>query len=180
MTAVAMEQVEPSKDPGPSLEQARVRKVRGRSLEVRLASGRTVQAELALGVPYRPLRGDEVLVIGDDRRYVIGVVAGRGRLDLAAEGLSLRALGRLTLSANQAIRLRAPKIHWLAEKTARFEVGTLLLQAAELRQDVGERLSVVTRDLDHVISRSWFAQADRACLKVVDAFHINGKVVRLG
>ena len=64
-------------------------------LTVRIGPEHEVDARLALAYPYQPVPGDLVLAIGhDDDYYVIGILRGSGKTELAFQGdVALRAVG---------------------------------------------------------------------------------------
>ncbi len=69
------------------------------------------EAELALGFPYRPAKGDCVLVIGTSKCYVIGVLKGHGKTTLAFSGdVEMHATGRLSLVGGRGIRMTSPHV----------------------------------------------------------------------
>lgn len=70
-----------------------------------------VWARLALGYPYRPAPGDQVLAIGDEEVFVIGVLVGRGATELKVPGdLLLRAGGTVDIRGEEGVVLSGREV----------------------------------------------------------------------
>src|SRR5580658_6142610 len=94
---------------GDYLGPAEVSSAEALGATVVLPDGRHVRAELALALPYRPVLGDVLLVIGKgDDYYAIGVLRGSGTTSLSFQGdVELTAVdGRLRLSGERGVELR--------------------------------------------------------------------------
>ena len=149
-------------------------------LELELEDGQIVEGRIAIGVPYQPLRGDEVVVVGAGKeRFVIGLTEGRGRIALRAQRLTLAARGRLRLAAKR-VRLEAPRVDFHVAGRLRQRVAEAMVDVGELEQHVVGMLGLVTRHADLQVLGTWYGQAKRVVWKVKDVFHINGETVRLG
>jgi hypothetical protein len=167
---------------GPALGKAEVVSVSPCDVEVRLERGALVRAELALGYPYEPCRGDVVLVIGDaGGHYVIGVLRGGGRSVLELPGdVDVRAVnGVLRLSGDKGVEVAGPDLS--------IQVGRLrvLAEAAVQRfgslcQRVTDLLSVQAGQRHTVVEGSSHEQAKSATILTEDKMTINGKAIHLG
>jgi len=121
-TTVAIDPVAAA-DVGPAplkLGPGQVTRVLGRYVEVDFLGDRA-RAQMALGYPYEPVDGDSVLCIAqDDACYVIGILAGRGRVRFVAPGdLELRApRGRIDLISERGIRMKSRDISITAGNVA--------------------------------------------------------------
>lgn len=173
--------------PAPILESSRFslqaatvrRRLDARRLEVVLADGRVATARVALGVPYRPARKDEVVVVGGAEVFVIGVLSGRGRLVLDASKLHLRVAGRLRLSARR-VAMRAQRVDWRAGRRLRVRATELITESHHLDEWVTGATRLVTRQADQLVRGKLLGQAKAIVWRVADAFHVNGDMVRLG
>ena len=97
----------------PRLAEAEVVAADADGLVVLLPDGRQRTVMPAFTVPYRPVPGDRLLVIGDAAAtYAIGVVAGAGQLTLSTAGdITLHAQdGRLTLSGDAGVEIVSPAV----------------------------------------------------------------------
>ncbi len=95
------------------LGPARVTACTSTGPRVELRDGRTVDAELALALPYEPAIGDRLLVIGDgDEHWVIGIIHGSGRTSLELQGdVELSAVGgALKLRGEKGVSIVGPEI----------------------------------------------------------------------
>ncbi len=163
------------------LGAAEVIAVNGERARVRLGDGRDVDARLALAVPYRPLRRDELLVLGDGTQwFVIGVLSGRGRIALQDTELRITARGRLRLHAEEALRIHAKRLDAVFHGSVRWDLGAFMKELGCWTLLADKHLSLLTRDAHELVVRRWMAQARRVSMKVKEVFHINGKTVRLG
>ena len=92
----------------PYLGPAVVRAIDERGVVVQVEAQAPVVARLALFIPYRPKPRDVVLVTGDGTGlYVIGVIQGRGRVELSSpRGARIAARsGRLRLSGGRGVTI---------------------------------------------------------------------------
>ena len=163
------------------LGPARVVSIEARSVRVRLPSGELVLAEMALAYPYEPAVDDVLLVIAHaEGRYVIGVVAGNGKLDLRFEGdVNLTSGGTLTLSAEKGVHVRAPELDVLAERLAL--VATAAVQKfATLHQRVTEMWSVRAGESQTIVDGTALQRARKLALVAEETASVNGKQILLG
>ena len=163
------------------LEAAEVVANLGGSVMVRLQDGSDTEARLALTVPYKPLRGDEVLVIGrGERHFVIGVLEGSGQLRLQAKNVTVHAEGgRLRLTAGRDIGLRSHKLQLLAHEQLAWAANTIHRAAHSYKERISGKLSLLTRDADQLLRGQWQLQAQRISAKVTNTFFANGEIIRI-
>ena len=161
---------------------AKVTETEGPPQEVRVApAGRADSwARLALALPYQAAVGDEVLAIGEDRLYVIGVLRG--------SGLShLRVAGRLRIDAPLGIQMTSQGPIETLAPSVRFRVGTFEIVARRLLESVHDAYRWV-RGLFQLRSRRMrmFAEstaqikAEQAYLTSRETMNIDGKTIHLG
>ena len=92
------------------LSPATVKEISGDQLRL-LRGEEEIWARLALSYPYRPTTGDEVLTIGEEEVYVIGILVGRGETVLHTPGdLNLKSDGRVKIEGREGIDLRSPNV----------------------------------------------------------------------
>jgi hypothetical protein len=160
-------------------------------LDVLLSSGRQASARIALATPYRPVTGDEVLVIGNDLNefYVIGVMRGAGPTTLTVPGdLVLEAPnGGITLSSAKGIDLRsrkvvetvAPRVVVRANRIDFF--GKRLVQKFDNAYTwITELFQVKGRRIRSVADEGHMVKAGRMHIKTVENCSIDGKTIHLG
>jgi hypothetical protein len=143
---------------------------------------REVPARLALAYPYEPLPGDLVLTIGhDDDFYVIGVLRGNGRTELAFQGdVALRAVGgRLDLHADDGVRVHGPEVEI---RTGRLRVvaDSVVEKVNRAYRRVRELLTCRAGRLHTVVDDSSIAKARRTTILSEENVSINGKQINLG
>lgn len=164
-----------------ALGPATVLSVDGPRVEVELETGERTTATLALALPYRPVVGDTLLVIGEARRYVIGVIEGRGRTELTTEGdLHLHASnGALTLGADRGVRVLGPGLEVIVErfgvtaKSAVEKVGSLF-------QRVREVMHVQAGESHLVVDGTSLQRAKKVAVVAEETASVNGKQIHLG
>jgi hypothetical protein len=179
VTVLRTDRPSPARD---YLGPAEVITVLPHELEVRLRSGASARARLALAFPYEPAEGDEVLVIGDaGGHYVIGVLQGTGRTALAFQGdVDLRAEGGvLRLSSDKAIEVQAPDVTLLAGKLHQI-ADSVAQKYAILRQTVTELLSVRAKESHTLVEGTALSQAKTTTILTEGKTTINGKEIHLG
>ena len=96
---------------------ARITAVRSETVFVATRTGER-EAVLALALPYLPVAGDVALILEDDERaYIIGILAGRGRTTLEVGGdLILRAAGTVRIQGARGIDLESPRLAFRADR----------------------------------------------------------------
>jgi hypothetical protein len=141
-----------------------------------------VRATAALTFPYRPVVGDQLLVLGDERAfYAIGVLRGRGRTSLVGQrGVSLRAeSGNLHVAGERGVRVKGPRVSIQAAHLRRLAVRAVETFEEQTRA-VRERLSVEAADVDEQARGRWLLQARRVVLKALGNARIKSTTVRMG
>jgi hypothetical protein len=169
-------------DAGPVLGPAEVTGVSPHEVEVRLRRGGLATARIALGYPYDPRVGDEVLVIGDaEGHYVIGVLQGTGRSVLELPGdVDLRAVGgRLRLSGDQGVAIEGPAMDVRVDRLSVI-ADAVVQRFTSLRQRVVELLSVHAGERHAVIDGTSHEQSKRATILTEENVTVNGKAIYLG
>jgi hypothetical protein len=164
------------------LGPAEVLDVEASAVRVAIPGGPTVSAEIALALPYRPAVGDLLLVIGRaGAHYVIGVLHGAGRTELAIPGdIELRAVGgRLRLSGDEGVELSGPEVEVRGGKL-RVLADAALQQFASLCQRVASVLSVHAGEAHTVMAGASLTQAKTAAMLTEETMTINGKEIHLG
>ena len=141
-----------------------------------------VHATMALAFPYRPVIGDQLLVIGDEQAFfVIGVLEGRGRSGLSNdEGVTLSAeSGRLRLVGDKGVRVHGRSIDVQTE-----ELETVAIDASqtfgEQRKQVRGVIKTEAGQIDELSQGAWVTQAKRFILKSLNAARVKSNTVRLG
>lgn len=168
--------------PDRHLGPAEVTAVEPDGVVVRLESGTTARAQIALATGYEAAVGDVVLVIGDaSRAWVIGVLSSSGRTSLAVTGdLELRSLdGKVHISAAKGVEIESPT---LAMRLGKLSVvaETVVQHAVSFRQRVRELLSVQAGEQHTVVDGATTTQAERATIVTEQKVTINGKAIYLG
>ncbi len=156
--------------------------MRGPSLEVALPGGRRVPVTIALALPYEPVVGDVLLVIGrGEGHYVIGVIEGQGRTALTFRGdVELSSLdGKVVVTGQRGVELRAPEVEVNAGKL-RMVAGAVVQRFASVYQRVSELLSVHAGEAHTLVDEGSFTQSKRAVLQTEETVTINGKEIHLG
>jgi hypothetical protein len=151
-------------------------------LTVRIGPEHEVDARLALAYPYQPVPGDLVLTIGQgDDYYVIGVLRGSGRTELAFEGdVALRAVGgRLDIHADQGVQVCGPEVE-IRTGRLRITAESLVEKVNRAYQHVRELLTCRAGRMHTVVDDSSIAKARRTTILSDENATINGKQINLG
>ena len=141
-----------------------------------------VHAAPALAFPYRPVIGDQLLVIGDAHAfYVIGVLAGRGRSRLkSSRGMSLEAKGgRLRLRGDRGVKISGPNVRVQTQRFKKLALATLQT-FGHLASRVRENVNVEAGEIDALSQNRWLLQGRRVVLKALKGARVNSTTVRLG
>ena len=165
-----------------SLGPAEVLATGRRLLDVQLPSGEEVEAELALAFPYKPAVGDILLVIGDaERRYVIGVIEGKGELSLDFQGdVRLHSQnGELTLSGDKGVLVRGPVLDVVVES---FSVlaDKAVQKFTTLNQRVRELLTLRAGEAHTIVDETALQRAKKYAVVAEETASVNGKQILLG
>jgi hypothetical protein len=164
------------------LGQAEVADLDAGAVNVRLPGGAVVRAAMALALPYEPVVGDMLLVIGKGAdHFVIGVLHGAGRTALTLQGdVDLRAAnGRLRLRGDKGLELLGPE---LEIRTGKLQViaDAVLQRFSSLRQRVTKLLSVHAGEAHTVVDGAQVTQAQSAAIITEGTMTLNGKQIHLG
>ena len=164
-----------------SLGPARVVEVDGRRVSVELESGETAWATMALALPYQPVVGDTLLVIGEAQRYVIGVIEGHGRTELTTEGdLHIHAnRGALTLGADRGVRVQGPGLEVIVERFA-VTAAHAVEKVGTLFQRVREMMHVQAGESHVVVAGTSLQRAKKVAVVAEETASVNGKQIHLG
>lgn len=141
-----------------------------------------VHATLALGYPYRPAFGDQLLVVGDAASfYIIGVLAGRGRTSFSNPlGVALRAEGgSLGIVGDRGVSIRGDRIHLETQRLRRLAT-TVVQTFARRVTHVRGTLTVEAGDIDEQAQGGWLLQARRVVVKTLKNARIKSTTVRVG
>jgi hypothetical protein len=164
------------------LGPARVVRLEEGAVVVVIDSETLVHATLALAFPYRPVIGDQLLVIGDEQAFfVIGVLEGRGRSGLSNDaGVALSAeSGRLRLVGDQGVRVHGRSVDVQTE-----ELETVAIEThqtfGEQRKQVRGAIQTEAGQIDELSQGAWVTQAKRFILKCLNAARVKSNTVRLG
>jgi hypothetical protein len=172
----------PSPSTADYLGPAEVVAVDAARVHVELPGGPVVRAEMALALPYHPVVGDLLLVIGKGgESYVIGVLHGAGRTALTLQGdVDLHAAnGKLRLSGDQGLELRGPEIDVQCSKLSMI-AGAALQRFSSLCQRVTDLWSTHAGEAHTVVDGGSLTQAKTAAVLTEGVMTINGKEVHLG
>jgi hypothetical protein len=164
------------------LGAAEVTEVEPTAVIVEVPGAGPVRAELAFALPYAPVVGDLLLVIGqEDAHFAIGVLRGSGRTSLSLQGdVDLHAVeGRLRLSGDHGLELRAPELELYAGKLS-MVAQTVLQKFSSLCQRVQGLLSVHADETHTLVEGPTFAQSKSATILTEEVVTINGKEIHLG
>lgn len=164
------------------LGPADVTRVSAGSVEATLPGGGAITARMALAVPYQPVAGDVLLVIGKGQdHYVIGVLRGQGQTRLALQGdVDLHATdGTLRLSADKGVRISGPEV---GIETRRLGVvaGSLVEHLSSVVRRVTGLLSVQAGDAHTIAGGSIVQQSKNASILTEETVTVNGRQVHLG
>ncbi|MBI4952522.1 MAG: DUF3540 domain-containing protein [Myxococcales bacterium] len=181
VTVLRSERPEPAQIQ-PYLGPGTVETVEAGALSLRLSSGATVRAVLAMPIPYAACVGDVMLVIGNpDGHYVIGALSGTGRAVLELAGaVDVRAVGGpLRLQSDQAVLIDAPEVELRASRL-RTVAEAAIQKLGSLRQLVTELWSVHAGQIHSVADGASVAQADTTAIVSRGKVTLNGKAIHLG
>jgi hypothetical protein len=170
------------------LGAARVVQAAGTSLVVALeevdapTGSIVVRAMLALAFPYRPVAGDQLLIVGDARAfYAIGVLEGRGQSQLSHDGnIALRAEGgRLRVAGARGVRLGGRAVAIEARQLRRVALAAVQTFRQQ-RSHVREESKLEAGEVDELSQDRWLLRTRRAVIKALHGARLKGSTVRLG
>ena len=133
-------------------------------------------------MPYAPVRGDVLLVIGKGAtHYAIGVLVGSGRTALSFQGdVDVRAVdGKLGLIGDRGVHIRAPEIG--VYTTALQMIARDVTQRFDsVCQRVVSLLRVHAGEAQTLVDGTSASQAKRTVILTEETVTINGREVHLG
>ena len=151
-------------------------------ITVALPGAGRLRAIPAFTVPYRPVIGDRLLVIGDAMRlYAIGVVAGAGQISLTVAGdMCVHAQGgRLTLSGDAGVEIAGP--------TVGIAAGTVEVIAERLTELLGEAMrrvrglfTVEAGQASTFVEGHSSQHSQTAVITAAETVNVSGEQVHLG
>jgi hypothetical protein len=138
-------------------------------------------AAMALAYRYEPAEGDVLLVAGDERSYfVIGVVAGKGRVVLSAPGdLELRAAGRLEIHAGDEVCVRGPRVR-LAARRLEFFARAVTQRFTRVHRWIREVLHTKAGRVHADVAGTHRVKAGRIVGRAKGDVKLDGRRIRLG
>jgi hypothetical protein len=144
--------------------------------------GELVRARLALFVPYRPVPGDEVVLLEQaGRRFVIGVTRAGGPLRWPAlDGWTLRSRGRLTITGREGLAFRAATVALQSDGEMVVRAERILERCGDVMEHTAELASTLAEEIDELVRGPLMQRARRYALRVKEVFQINGRLVRAG
>jgi hypothetical protein len=137
-------------------------------------------AILALAVPYRPVKGDVVLAIGDEELFVIGVLSGSGVARLEVPGdLELSAVGSIRIQGGRGLSMNAPDV---AVKADRLELAAerMVGRFGRVYEWVRETLKTSAERVRTSVRGSYALRAGRVHAVGEQDVKIDGKQIHLG
>jgi hypothetical protein len=161
------------------VQPATVLAIAGDRLRLKTDEG-DVWGHMALAYPYQPVRGDVLLVAGEEPCYVIGVLRGSGRTVLSVQGdLELRATGQVAIASSRSIRLEAPDISIRGD---RFEVAVRAAfeRFMDCYRDVKNCLHLTAGRTRTVVEESYDLQAGQITQIAEKTVVIDGREIHLG
>jgi len=140
-------------------------KVEERRILVKMPDGEKAWARMAMTLPYRPVEGDDLLVVhheGD--AYVIGVIEGRGETTLRAPGTLI---------------LEAPHVHI---KAGKFEVTTnrIVEKARDVYRWISGIFQVKAGRMRTSVEEDYHLRAGTTTLKARGDVNVDGQSINLG
>jgi Protein of unknown function (DUF3540) len=164
------------------LGPAEVLETTDEGVRARLRGGAVVSASLALALPYAPVIGDLLLLIGKGEEfYAIGILRGSGKTSLRLQGdVDLHAEGgALHLSADKGVRIEAPEVD-IETGRLRTVATSVVQKCTSLYQRVSALLSVHAGQSHTVVDEASFSRSKSAAILTEETVTINGKQIHLG
>ncbi len=161
------------------------------SIQIQLPSGETLQARLALSLPYEACEGDQVLVIAQesDQAYVIGVLKGNGpttitvpadlRLRAPNGGIELESAKDLVLQSGKRVSIEGPDVDLRAGRLQIFS-HRIIQKAREVYHWVSDLFQVKSGRARMRCDSTFHLKAHRTYLKGESEIALDGKKVYLG
>tara|TARA_R110002072_G_scaffold36834_1_gene108123 strand:+ start:10559 stop:11002 length:444 start_codon:yes stop_codon:yes gene_type:complete len=146
-----------------------------------LAEGEVVEAQWALPYRYLAQAGDTLLVIKrGQRHYVLSVIHGRGRNQLAlrGEGLLRAAGGKLRLRGERGVRIKGPRVT-LRGQTLGVMARVVHEKLGEVTQRIAKRVFERAGQSRRVIEGDDWHSAGERTLVAADSVLFNGDLIRV-
>jgi hypothetical protein len=137
---------------------------------------------LALAFPYKPVAGDTVLAIGQDKAwYVIGVLKGRGVSSFVAPAdLEFRAPnGSIGLIAAEGVRIQAPDVEVEADRLE-LAARTVFERFVRAYRRVAEAFHLRAGSVKTTVEETWDVRAGRITERADGDVRIDGEKIHLG
>jgi len=153
----------------------------GQPLRVLLSSGEIVEALWALPFRYLAQAGDTLLVIErGERHYVLSVIHGRGRTQLAlsGEGLLRAAGGKLRLRGERGVKLTGPRVT-LRGQTLGLVARVVHEKLGEVTQRIAKRVFERAGRSRRVIEGDDWHSAGERTVVAADSALFNGDLIRI-
>jgi hypothetical protein len=149
---------------------------------VSLPDGDQRRAVLAFALPYAPVVGDTLLVIGRGLKYyAIGVLQGSGQTDLSFQGnVQLRSVnGKLSLSGDRGVEIRGPELDVLtgALRTIAHDVFQSFHSVC---QQVTSLLRVQAGETQTLVAGGTYTQSKTADILTEEAVTVKGREIHIG
>ena len=151
-------------------------------VELQQEPARRVIATPAFTFPYEPAAGDVLLVVGQDSRwFAVGVIAGSRPTRLHFPGdASIHATGgRLTLSSDQAVEVRAPRVTVRAG-VLRTIAESMVEKTDRLRRWVRGLLAIRAGSSNRVVDGEDSTRCENSTTLAKDTVKIDGDQLHLG
>ncbi len=164
------------------LGPAEVLETTDEGVRAQLRGGAVVSASLALALPYAPVIGDLLLLIGKGEEfYAIGILRGAGKTSLRLQGdVDLHAEGgALHLSADKGVRIEAPEVD-IETGRLRTVATSVVQKCTSLYQRVSALFSVHAGQSHSVVDEASFSRSKSAAILTEETVTINGKQIHLG
>ncbi|MHC4958041.1 MAG: DUF3540 domain-containing protein [Planctomycetota bacterium] len=140
-------------------------------------------AAMALAYRYEPEVGDLLLVAGqEDCYYVIGVIAGKGRVVFSAPGdLELRApRGNINLAAGGDVRVHGGKRVRIDTPRLEMVAKAVTQRFVRVHRWIRETLHTRAGRVVNRVAGTYQVKADRIVERATDDVKIDGRKIRLG
>jgi hypothetical protein len=182
MTLGAARKIHPLREVEEYLGPAEVIEVRPHEVVVSLPDEGAAAAGLAFSMPYAPVVGDVLLVIGKGgKHFAIGVIHGSGRTALAFEGdVEIRSVnGKLRLEGDGGVEVRGPEVD-VYTTALRMVARDVTHRFESLCQRVSSLFRTHAGEAQTIVDGASVTQAKRAAILTQETATINGREVHLG
>ena len=139
-------------------------------------------ATMALPFRYQAMVGDHVLVIGQqDAFYVIGVIEGKGKTTLMAQGdLELHAArGKIDLVAAKGVNIRSRSFQVITQQLE-FVAENVVERFNNLTSWIKTAFDLQAGSVHTKVESSYRLKAEKITQKAREDFKLDGKKIHLG